>query len=478
VEIHIQTPESTVVQGEALRVDLTLRNTSAETLSLPALDDANAPQPVFVLSGPSFPKPLRFRWHGGPGLSDDTHAHGHPARAAALLDPERFVSLAAGETLSTTLHLPVTLPLVNAGTHQLQAVYTGQGRSATSNSVALKVEAPTVPWFRVVGRTPLIHGVGIQVLSLQGRTLYLAGFEEQRPDLGEVRFMGLSRLTEMDEGATDVLAPWCQTAQPGLVGPRFAWRTGNTVTVAGYQKRPQRLVLGYTPRMHGPSLMADNGAIEILVSDEAGLRLSLLRFPHVGYDEAPGPPAVAWSVDLTEPLLDATASINPAGQRRAVLRHAGGVRLLAWGPEGGPQLAPLVAVPGRPLAGVAPALHVTQAGVVRATVLSTEEDGGRKLGLTELTWQGAAPPQLRTEPPLLLPSPVRSGTVAYSMRSVEKPRRDWVLVLESHRVLSSQSGGKAYASKRRVLQPPQLLVMEQLSYNLELHTRPELNMLR
>jgi hypothetical protein len=89
VEIHIETPEATVVQGENLRVDLTLRNTSAETLTMPALDDTNAPQPVFVLSGPSFAKPLRFRWHGGPGLSDDTHAHGHPARAAALLDPAR-----------------------------------------------------------------------------------------------------------------------------------------------------------------------------------------------------------------------------------------------------------------------------------------------------------------------------------------------------------------------------------------------------
>jgi hypothetical protein len=477
VEIHIQTPEATVVQGENLRVDLTLRNTSAETLTMPALDDTNAPQPVFVLSGPSFAKPLRFRWHGGPGLSDDTHAHGHPARAAALLDPARFVSLAAGETLSATLHLPATLPLVSAGTHQLQAVYTGQGHSASSNRVALKVETPAAPWFRVVGRTPWVHGVGIQVLSVQGQALYLASFEEERPDLGEVRFMGLSRLTALDEGATDVLAPWCQTAQPGLVGPRYAWRKGSTITVAGYQKRPQRLVLGYTPTVHAPSLMADNGAIEILVSDEAGLRLSLLRFPHVGYDEAPGPAAVAWSVDLTEPLLDATASINPAGQRRAVLRHAGGVRLLAWSGEGGPQLAPLVAVPGRPVAAVAPALHVTQAGVVRATVLGAAGEDGRRLSLTELTWQGAAAPQVRTEP-LLLPSPVRSGTVAYSMRSVETPRRDWVLVLESHRVLSSQSGGKPYVSKRRVLQPPQLLVMEQLSYNLELHTRPELNMLR
>lgn len=64
------------------------------------------------------------------------------------------------------------------------------------------------------------------------------------------------------------------------------------------------------------------------------------------------------------------------------------------------------------------------------------------------------------------------------MRSVETPRRDGVLVLESHRVLSSQSGGKPCGSKRRVLQPPQVLVMDQLSYNLELHTRPELNLLR
>jgi hypothetical protein len=478
VEIRIDTQESSVVQGEALRVDLSLRNTSTETLTLPALDDVNAPQPVFVLSGPSFAKPLRFRWHGGPGLNDETHAHGHPARAVAMLNPERFVTLASGEALNTTLHLPVTLPLVNPGTHQLQAVFTAHGVSASSNRVALKVEAPAPPWFRVVGRTPLKHGVGIQVLSVQRGALYLAGFEEERPDLGEVRFMGLSRLTAVDEGATDFLAPWCQTAQPGMVGPRFAWRKGSTLTVAGYQKRPQRLVLDYMPRVHAPSLMADNGAIEILVSDESGLRLSLLRFPHVGYDETPGPAVVAWSVDLPEPLLDATASINPHGQRRAVLRDAGGVRLLAWGGDGGPLLAPRVDVPGRPLAAVAPALHVSESGTVRATVLSAVGDDQRQLSMTELLWQGSETPQLHAGAPLVLPSPVSSGTVAYSMRSVETPRRDWVLVLESHRVLSSQSGGKPYVTKRRVPRPPQVLVMEEISYNLELHTRPELNMLR
>jgi hypothetical protein len=349
--------------------------------------------------------------------------------------------------------------------------------AAESNRVKVKVDASGAPLFRIVGRTPLRSTLGIQVLSVQGQTLYLGTFHEDRPDLGETTFTGFSRMADAEPGATDFFAPWCETASPGVIGPRYGWRNGNAITVAGFRKLPQRIDLAFTPRIHAPSLMGANGDIELLVTDTAGSRLSLIRFPNVGYDKPPPAAAVVWSADLPEPVIDLIAGINPSGMRRALLRHAGSVRLMAWDDKG-PRLEAPQAVAGRPVAEVAPALHLSAAGVVRASVLTADSSDTRKVTLTQLVWPLAAPPQVSVDPPIELSSPVRTGTIAYSMRSVESPRRDWLFVLQSHRVQSSRSEGKAYITKRQIVVPPQVLVMEQLSYDLEMHARPELNMLQ
>lgn len=463
MEIRIQSPQPAVVNGEPIQVELTLRNTGAQALTLPELDDPSAPQPYFVIQGPSAPKPYRFHWQG------------KPPKASAT--PGDVTVVAPGQTVQATLSLPSSLALATPGMHALYATYAWQGVVAESNRIAVKVDAPGPPLLRIVGRTPLLSEVGIQALSVQGQTLYLASFHEERPDLGEVDFLGFSRLATAEPGATDFFAPWCQTARPGEIGPRFGWRSGNSLTVAGFHKLPQRIDLGFAPRVHGPSLMAANGDIELLVSDTAGSRIFLLRFPNVGYDQAPPPAVVVWRAELPEPVIDLVASINPDGMKRALLRHAGRVRLMAWD-DAGPKFEAPLPIAGRPAAEVGPALHLSVSGVVRASVLSQDPANARKVALTQITWPAGAPPQVVAEPAIELQSPLRSGTIAYSMRSVETPRRDWVFVLESHRVLNSQSEGKAFVSKRQVMLPPQVLVMKDLSYDLEVHARPELNLLQ
>ena len=147
-----------------------------------------------------------------------------------------------------------------------------------------------------------VFQVGIQALSVNGAALYLADFREVRPDLGEISFNGLSLLTSVDPGASDFFAPWCQTAEPGFIGPRFGWRNGNAITVAGFHKLPQRIELPFTPRVHGPSIMGANGDIELLVTDEKGTRLALLRFPNVSYDQPPGPAQLLWTKKFPSPF--------------------------------------------------------------------------------------------------------------------------------------------------------------------------------
>src|SRR5690242_806250 len=44
--------------------------------------------------------------------------------------------------------------------------------AAESNRVRVKVDTSGAPLFRIVGRTPLRSTLGIQVLSVQGETLY------------------------------------------------------------------------------------------------------------------------------------------------------------------------------------------------------------------------------------------------------------------------------------------------------------------
>jgi hypothetical protein len=462
VEIRIQSPRTSYNIGEAIRVEVALRNTASEPVPLPRLTDPYGPQPYFVIQGPSFRKPYRFHWRG------KAPAGSHP--------PLDLGDVAPGQYLTETLTLPSTLALFEPGAHELYATYEWSGTVVESNRISFKMEALGPPVFRVVGRTPLFSEVGIQALSVNGQALYLASFSEDRPDQGETSFDGVSQLTSIEPGATDFFAPWCQTAEIGVIGPRFGWRTGNAITVAGFRKLPQRLEMAFTPRIHGPSLMGANGDIDLLVTDAAGTMLALVRFPNVNYDQSPAPARLVWEKNVQAPITDFTSTINPKGARFAVLRQGNSVRLLTWD-DNGPKLEPPMAVEGKPVTAVGPALHLSVSGVVRASILTADPANARKVAITEITWQGGGPPQAKTEPSFELQSGIRSGTIAYSMSAVESPRREWFFVLDSHRVQNSHSEGKAYITKRVVLLPPQLLVMSHVTYDLEVHKKPELNMI-
>jgi hypothetical protein len=463
LEVRIQSAYAGYINGEPIKVAFAVRNTGSDALTLPALTDAAAPQPYFVVQGPSYPKAHRLHWRGKAPRPDQL--------------PRRTVELTAGQTVNGSFTLPVSLGFPTPGVHELHATYEWHGQVFESNHVKVTIDAPGAPMFRVVGRTPLTSELGIQALSVSGPTLYLATFDEDRPDLGEVFFTGFARLLTTEPDATDHFAPWCQTAQAGAIGPRFGWRTGNAISVAGYRKLPQRIDLDFKPRIHAPSLMSANGDIDVLVTDGAGRQLSLIRFPNVGYDQAPPPAFVVWRAELAEPAIDLIASLNPTGVHRALVRHAGSVRLMRWD-DAGPTFEAPLPVDGQPITGVGPALHVSAAGVVHASVLTAKPSDTRKVVLTQIVWTPGAQPQVTAEAPVDLPSPVRSGTIAYSMRSIESPRRDWVFVLESHRVITSRSAGKAFITKRQVMLPPQVLVMKDMSYDLEVHARPELNLLQ
>lgn len=466
MKISIQTPApqpTVVVDGESIPVELTLSNEGNTSLTLPELDDPSASLVHFVLSGPSFRKPNRFHFSGA-----EPDAAG--AAGGAVVD------IVPGQSIKAMLALPNTLALPKSGLHELHATYAAGGTVVRSNMVRLKVAATGPAVFRVVGRTPPKSEVGIQALAVHDQTMYLATFHEERPDLGETRFFGFNRLATTGAGATDFFAPWCQAAEAGEAGPRFGWRQGNAITVAGYHKQPQRLDVGFAPRVHGPSLMAKNGDIDVLVTDEGRGRLLLLRFPHVGYDQTPPAALVVWTADLPEKVVDLVGTMNPEGTHRALLRHASSVRLISWD-DRGPKFEAALSVPGLPVAGVGPALHLSQSGIARASVLTAEPAQPRKVSLTEIVWPSDGVPQVLTAPPIDLTSPVHLGTVAYSMASVESPRREWVFVLDSHRVQTSQSEGKARVTKRQIPTPPVVLVMKDVAYDLEIRNRPELNML-
>ncbi|HWB83563.1 MAG TPA: hypothetical protein VG675_05460 [Bryobacteraceae bacterium] len=457
MEIRIQLPQTSYVTGEEIQVDVTVRNTGSEAVTLPLLNDPYGPQPYFVISGPSFPKPHRFYWGGKPPSGSQP--------------PRQTRSIAPGQALSSRLSLPPNLVFRNPGAHELYATYEWNGTVFESNRVTVTMEAPGPPLFRVVGRTPLSSEVSIQALSVNGSGLYLATFIEDRPDIGETEFGGITRLATIDAGATDFFAPWCQTAQAGVIGPRFGWRTGNAITVAGFRKLPQRLDLPFTPRIYGPSLMGANGDIDLLVTSDAGTKLSLLRFPNVAYNQQPPPARLVWTSGVQTPISNLAATINPSGARFAVLRQGGAISLVTWD-DSGPHIQPPLPFDGNPVDAVAPALHASMSGVVRASVLTADPANPRRVSLTEFTWRPNAAPETKAGAPFDLPSGIHSGTVAYSMSAVESPRRDWFFVLDDHRVESSLSGGKARPTKRVVSLPPQLLVMSQVTYCMAYYEKP------
>src|SRR5581483_4669495 len=87
LEIRIDSPRASYINGEKIQVNVTVTNTGAEPVSLPALDDSLSPGPYFVLSGPSYPEPRRFHWLG----------------RAPTDAPESLRTLAAGQSLAASL---------------------------------------------------------------------------------------------------------------------------------------------------------------------------------------------------------------------------------------------------------------------------------------------------------------------------------------------------------------------------------------
>ena len=182
---------------------------------------------------------------------------------------------------------------------------------------------------------------------------------------------------------------------------------------------------------------------------------------------------MVWNREIAEPISDLASTINPSGARFAVLRQGNAISLVTWD-DSGPKIEQAPPVEGKPLAAVAPALHASVSGVVRASILTAAADDDRKVALTEFTWRTGAAVEAKQGNAFELPSGIRSGTVAYSMSAVESPRRDWFFVLEDQRVQSSQSGGKARPTKRAVPLPPQLLVMSHFTYCIGVFEKPQL----
>ncbi len=467
MEIRIRLPKKTMMIGEEAPVEVELVNVSSTPVTVPVLNDPYARQPYFVISGGALEKPQRFHWRGSEPRGVD------PPRDTATLAPR--------QSLHGVLNLPISMPVTQEGEYQLYATYEFSGTTAESNHVSLKIMSPGFTVFRVVGQTPLRSLLGIQSLAVGGSTLYLASFVETRPEIGETEFTGISPIAELEPGATDFFSPWRQTAEPGPVTPRFGWRAGNRITVAGFRKLPQSVEMPFTPRIHPPSLMNAKGDIDVLVTDPSGLEIALVRFPQTQYNVTPPPAAVVWKHTVKAPVSALTASINPTGEKAAVVRQGSSVSLMRW-TDAGPSFEGAATVEGTPVAQVAPAIHITGSGVIRASILTKVDDTGAAghLALSEFRWAPHSPgtPAVGAKSaPFELPAPIRSGSVAYSMSAVESPQREWFFVLTNGRVFNSRTAGKARTTKLVVPEPPQLVIMSAAQYCIVVAEKPRLVML-
>lgn len=472
VEIKIHLPQQKMTIGEQPAVDVELVNNGAVPLTVPALNDPYAPEPHFVLSGGGLTEPQRFHWSGRAPRGTTEHA------------PRETATIAPGESLRGQLHLPPTLPVQQEGEYTLYAMYTQNGETAESNHARLQVSAARYAVMRLVGRTPMESLLGIQALAVNGSTMLLANFSEVRPEIGETKFDGVTTLFEVPPEATDHFAPWCQTAELGPVTPRFGWRTGKRVTVAGFGKLPQALELPLmAPHVYGPSLMNAKGDIDVFATEADGKTIALLHFPQAAYNVQPPAASVAWTEPIAEqPVTAMKASINPAGQKAAVLVRQGPVASLLQWDEHGPVVGPPVRLDGTPVPQVAPAFHIAASGAMRATILlrpSGSSENGPVI-LMELRWPagGNGMPAISKSAPITLPTAIKSGSVAYSMSAIETPRREWFFILADGKVLSSRMQGKAKATKLQIPEPPQLAIMSAAAYCLVVADKPKLTMLQ
>ena len=473
MRIELAVEETRFVVGES--VDCLVRYINDGPISIAApqpLWEVNW-QPRFRLTGPACPNGLEFT-----------------PRSAVLNDPRPeptgiepvLTNVAPGATFEQPIPLDRWTSLEEPGDYTLTASLRWRECVAASEPIAFHMEGPamqSVALGCVVGAdTRLIDGVWLQKKGDHCQLFQLT-YTEDRPDLGEMSRPESRKMLETGPNATDVLAPFRNVGRTPSFHFWYAWREGKTLLARSFLlESPLKLDLGAVPaQVVRPALMTSKGELDVFIIAAGGKELQMAGFPPPDKDGKAAAPNLRWKMPLPLPVSAVRCALDgrkDSESRRIVLAAQDGDNVA---------LTHVILTPGQPSA--AETIHLRAAhlmphtqiglridaqGVSHISLLYETNRETRAFSLADVAFgadgkrQGAPTFQKLG----VLPFAAKACAVAFQMTGAEPARRDWAVLLEGERVVSSVNPGGVTTLHAPAALPLELLARSQTAYLLTL----------
>ena len=472
--IRIAPEREEYVEQESIAMSVEVLNESPESIDTPEPAYGSNPQPVFEITGPSFPDGKQFNTLSAARERGD---------AEGLAAPPT-IKLAPGAKWQGSAMLTQMLGQLAPGEYTVRAAYNWQGKTARSEEQRIRV-TPLQPKSVHAGQgmRPMDSGEGrVVFLNPAGGTSSLTAFvfHETRPDKGEIDITPPIAQFKAGAQATDLSATWTNGAYFEELLQWSAWREGRNINViSDASTSPITLMLPSEPSfLVRPALRLKGRPIETLVvgSDQ---QLYLGSFP---VDLNPKSAAkLVWQSRLPAQPIAAVAALAPQGNdsRHLAFVAANGQGIDIYHSSYRDSLAPFrsVRVPDVSLApNVSPALMVDSSGTARVTVIVRSKDG-KSYSAVEAQFKNSGG---SAGDPAVLPlgaidQPVKGGAVLYAEKAGKLQRREIALLVASanpnakpvlRRWMTNAAKWKVLAEHVTPVEPVILVPGESYSYAL------------
>jgi hypothetical protein len=471
VEIKIDLGQQRFIAKESMVMRVFIHNTGTAPVSAPNPENNRNTQPIYTVTGPSFPKGHTFHFRqiaiGDP----------HPPKEQ---EPGTTVTVAPGQTHEAALPLEQLVRFSQPGKHTLVASLEIGSQKVESEPVEFTIEAPDIRSMQFLADDGFQSSNPIRVLCLMGQApdqrLYQAILREDRPDLGEVGLAKMISVAPADQKATALIGPWANHNRMESLLNRFGWQAGAILGIEGLAGSPGlRFTLPETPsQLVRPALMSDSGDVDVLALSANRSSLSMIRFPIA----RPGAEArMLWTLPLPSPPAGVRAAIGPraAGARRVAILvipdGSNGSRMALV--DGGvdqaqPAVREVVLPDATPLPGGEPALMMAPDGTIHASAMFVEDAKQRKVFVADIKWPAGSGQGTPTRgKSFKLPGATRSAQITYSVTS-KSPRREWLVLLQDGSVVFSGSPSRPRKVDGSPAIPLDLVAMSQMTYLLTL----------
>lgn len=423
--IRIAPEREEYLDQESIALSVEIENQGPESVEVPEPAYGSNSQPVYEITGPSFPESRQF---------NNLSAAREPGEADSLAEPP-IIKLAPGSKWSGGALIGQLLGQLLPGEYSIRAAYSWQGKTTKSEEQRIRVK-PVEPKSVHAGQglRPLDRGEGRVVFlnrSENSSSLVAFKFHETRPDIGEID--ATSPIAQFTAGreATDVGSPWTNGSFFGDLVQWTTWREGRDIkAISDASTAALSLTLPADPVfLVRPPLKLTDRPVEALVvgSDQ---QLYLCSFP-VDFDPK-SPPKLVWHSRLPAQPAAAVAALAPHGNDSRhiafVTANGPGVGIFHSSYRDSGSLAPFqsVRLPDVHLvANISPALMVDSSGAAHVTVIVNSKDG-KSYSAVEAQFKNSG--ASAGEPGVLslgpLDQPVEGGAVLYVEKAGKLQRRE------------------------------------------------------